>query len=158
MKNIIQYISDIGGAIKTVFVFVLVGVLIGIGGTVGYYHYKDKPVVSDQTTVRPISGTPATVKKTEAKKDSVSIITDYTDSGESEIIIPYTEIPAAHKWINYKYSIHAYYMSDNTFLTGVGYRIDQLTIAGGVFARVNRSPYAGLWMGGSWSFDVNYFK
>jgi hypothetical protein len=154
MGNAVEYISQIGNALKTVVLFIFIGIIIGAGSVLTYQHYQKKPVPQNQTSAITISGKPLNIKGTTTNNTNATIIVDYSGDGESQIIVPYTEIPPANKWIHYKYSVNAYYMSDQTVLLGLGYHFDQLTVAGGFFARVDRSPYLGWWVGGSWAFQL----
>jgi len=152
--TIFDYLAKFGNVVKTTIILIIIGIVIGISGTLTFQYYINKPTEIKDTVVTNLFGAALKVTKTQVTKKEVQVITIYDGSGSSQIDIPIEQIPQAHKWINYKWSINSYYLSDQTLMLGASYRIDRLTLSSGGFARINKTPCVGWWIGGSWAFQL----
>lgn len=154
MLAIKQQFTEFYYQYKIVIISVLVGILIGVGGT-SFIVIKMRPDIPDtkpSAKVENKSGAPLKVKDIKVNKDNTYIDTSYDGIGESTITIPTAANPSAYAWENYRMSAVGGYMSNKTFLAGMGYRYDKLTVMGGAFVKIGNSPEAGLWAMASWSF------
>jgi len=115
---------------------ILSGAIIGTVATIYIMPYGKK-IAPDKITVNTISGDPAKVEKAKAGKTSVSITEKHGGEGSSEIIIPYSEIPPAKKWIEKTQCVEVM-MSTRLNLYGkYSYRYESIIFSGGVCLPVN---------------------
>ena len=95
------------------------------------YSQKDKSIVPKKITINTISGEPSKIENATAGKESVYIIESHDGAGKSEMIIPYSEIPAANNWITKRKSISIMF-SPRGNVYGIGlYRYDQYFLSVG---------------------------
>ena len=154
MSNIQNKFTEFYYKYKVIIITLIVGILIGVTGTsvVFIKSRPNIPKVKPSATVENKSGAPLRVAKIKSDRNNVTIDTIYDGAGESQIKIPTPAIPSAYAWENYRLSACGGYMTNKTFMAGLGYRYERLTVMGGGFVRVGVQAEAGLWGMASWSF------
>lgn len=141
---------------KQFFTGLFIGIIIASLASVSIYKYrsKDKTIAPEKITVHSISGEPSKVEKATAGKDSVSITENHTGAGSSEIVVPYSEIPAANNWITKRKNASIFISPRGNLYGVVSYRFESFTFSAGMcfpfsnftaFSRYDIFIGAGVW-------------